>query len=371
MTNKMKIQNIKVIPTEYLQPFLADSSKAWQSFGDAAQYSDAPFFENVAKIREAIHDIRNPFNHETYEFDPEFVCNDNFTRYAHIDLGFNRDACGIAMVHMPEFVEVEVAKFDEQQKIFTIRETLPIYKYDFYIRLKAPRNGEIEFSDVREILYEVSQRGFPISLVTYDGFQSIDSIQILRNKGYIVSRLSIDRTATFPRINLEKKDNIESISTNTAYLAAWEAYKFALNTNRIILPKDLIVTDTLIDNYGTIEGNVDDFGNKIQTPVEVTQIEKEMLEAIHQKDKGKEKVIEPPKGSLDVLEACVGALFNASNHAGFEEIEETNKEKMKRLALTKDTSIFGEKFHKKDNTNDLSEPDEDFDDESGWESETF
>ena len=53
-------------------------------------------------------------------------------------------------------------------------------------------------------------------------------------------------------------------------------------------------------------------GKKLDEVKTRTLIEKEMSEAIYNKKDN--KVHEPPKGSIDLLEAAVGAVFNASNN---------------------------------------------------------
>lgn len=330
MSKQRRIINI---PLEYLDPFQADASKAWQSFGNFAQHSDAPYFENVAAISESIKSYPNPFIDNSYTFESWWQCEDDFYRFMHIDLAQTGDACGVSMWHIPFWVDIKVTKWDEAARAYTIREKRPVYKCDFLARIEAPANGEIIFSDVRELVYETSERGFPLLLITYDGFQSVDSLQILRSRGFIVDRLSIDRTSTFPRINVKKPNKVERISTGGGQgstLAAWSTYKEALNQGRILLPTYKPVTDTIIESYGEEIKNVDDFGHTLEETKVITWIEREMMEAML--DETGKKVIEPPKGSIDLLESCAGSVFNASNNVFAEEIDETPQEKRRRLA---------------------------------------
>ena len=91
--------------------------------------------------------------------------------FIHVDLSHKRDATGIAMVHA------------EEDTIIT----------DLMLRIKAPPGGEIFFSQIRELIFEIRNRGFEIYCVTFDGWQSIDSIQILKDKGFRCEVLSVDK----------------------------------------------------------------------------------------------------------------------------------------------------------------------------------
>lgn len=91
--------------------------------------------------------------------------------YIHIDLSHLRDATGFAMAH------------SEGTNIIV----------DLMLRIKAPVGGEIYFSQIREKIYDLDKRGFKIDGITFDGWQSIDSIQQLRERGFECGVLSVDK----------------------------------------------------------------------------------------------------------------------------------------------------------------------------------
>jgi len=106
--------------------------------------------------------------------------------YLHVDLSLKRDATGIAMGH------------DEGNKIII----------DFILRIKPPVGGEIKFSDIRNIILELKSRGFYLAEVTYDGWQSLDSIQILQDNGINCSILSVDKdTAAYDTLKEKIYEN--------------------------------------------------------------------------------------------------------------------------------------------------------------------
>ena len=60
-------------------------------------------------------------------------------------------------------------------------------------RIVAPARGEVDLAQVRELILAMRGRGFPIAQVSYDGWQSADSQQILRRHGLRVETVSVDR----------------------------------------------------------------------------------------------------------------------------------------------------------------------------------
>jgi hypothetical protein len=150
---------------------------------------------------------------------------------AHIDLAKSRDACGVAIGH---------------------REGNEIV-FDFLWRIVPTPGQEIRFAAVREAILALRARGFRFFKVTYDGFQSVDSIQLLTAKGIECEQLSVDRD-----------------------LAAHDTLHEAINEGRC--------------RFG---------------PSKTIKRELKTLELI----KGA-KVDHPPKGSKDVADAAAGVAYN-------------------------------------------------------------
>ena len=124
-------------------------------------------------------------------------------RYVHIDLAVSGDACGFAMGYSPGWVWRKRAEpvtapwlrrqVDEQGPEKPALEEMLEIVIEFQLRIVAPRNGEIIFGQVRELVYQLRDLGFYIAKVTYDQFQSVDSRQILGSKGFDAEVLSVDR----------------------------------------------------------------------------------------------------------------------------------------------------------------------------------
>ncbi len=73
-------------------------------------------------------------------------------------------------------------------------ETLPVIQIDFSLEVRPPKGGEIIFSKIRELLYKIRELGMNLKWITFDGYQSADSLQILRQKGFTTGQCSMDKT---------------------------------------------------------------------------------------------------------------------------------------------------------------------------------
>ena len=92
--------------------------------------------------------------------------------FLHVDLALNKDAAGVAMV--------------TRYKNLVIAPLLA--------RIQGSQKKEVQFDQIREMIYTLKRKGFNIRKISFDGWQSIDSIQQLKKKGFDVEVLSIDRT---------------------------------------------------------------------------------------------------------------------------------------------------------------------------------
>jgi hypothetical protein len=63
---------------------------------------------------------------------------------------------------------------------------------DFMLRVRAPAGGEVDLSKIRAFILFL-KRIFPLAKVTFDQFQSSDSIQILKKRNIDAGHQSVDR----------------------------------------------------------------------------------------------------------------------------------------------------------------------------------
>jgi len=281
------------VPMDLYNDFLLNSSKAMRDFASIPTEAISQFYGDIgSKISDVFTSAQNnlldstEFKLRNFKRDEE---EDTFRRYMHIDIGLKKDAVGISMCHVPKYVELE--RFDEESKKYTMLR-FPYIKFDFAGRVLAPRNGEIELSRLRDIIEMLRDvYGYDIALITFDRYQSADSLQILRNLGFTVGHLSIDRTANVLKVNYDKKDFIEKITTDKNYATPHEMFKVAIGDGRVEIPRVFPGTE------------------------KVSELDREWSEEREIKsqeyDSVSNKVTKSFHGTDDWIQSVVGALCNA------------------------------------------------------------
>ncbi|MFO7948124.1 MAG: hypothetical protein R6V19_15065 [Armatimonadota bacterium] len=164
------------IPVEYRDEFRRNPQKAMRDLAAIPQGAYHALFVDMEPLRRACNDRRrHPVIDEHLKLKDDFEAPDPRPRYIHIDLGLRHDACGIAMA---------VADVRDEKAAVTV---------ELMTRYCPPPGEEVDLSKVREFVLRLQARGFMIGGVSYDGFQSADSQQILRRHGLAVSTVSVDR----------------------------------------------------------------------------------------------------------------------------------------------------------------------------------
>lgn len=114
--------------------------------------------------------------------------------FAHIDLGLSKDRAGICVCHRAGFTVRDIDQVDENGREWLQHVTLPKVKVDFWFSMEALPSGEIDFSSIRDFINLLNERrNCHFGKVTFDGWQSIDSIQQLKKRGIDADTLSVDR----------------------------------------------------------------------------------------------------------------------------------------------------------------------------------
>lgn len=113
----------------------------------------------------------------------------------HCDLALNGDRAGFALAHVVSWDKFAVRGSDGQIESWDER---PVVKVDTAVALEADLEAdpprEIQLRFYRQLVFELQQRGFSIMAASMDGWQSIDSRQILEVGGIEAPLLSMDRT---------------------------------------------------------------------------------------------------------------------------------------------------------------------------------
>lgn len=118
------------------------------------------------------------------------IVNPHIKRFCHIDLAKTGDAAGFCVGHPNG--ERQVTRRNEEDVLCT--EVMPIIWIDIMLRIVSPQGGEINFGNIRSLIYELQAMGYLFEKVTLDSYQSSDTIQILNGRGIEAEELSIDKT---------------------------------------------------------------------------------------------------------------------------------------------------------------------------------
>lgn len=167
------LRDIAGIATGALHPFILDKDAISACFGLCPSILTSPmtdFADHPVGIKtKLLRQLHRP-------------------RFIHMDLALTGDSAGVACGFVDNFKKIERGDHTE---------IMPIITFDFVLQVKPPKNGEILFYKIRELVYKLANNGLPIRWVSLDTFQSFDMIQQLRQNGYQSEVRSVD-TETAP-----------------------------------------------------------------------------------------------------------------------------------------------------------------------------
>lgn len=194
------------VPVEHRQAFDQNIDKALQDIAGISTSVVTKVF-SIGKIQKCISDkYKNPFRTEivslgindTYQlkdfFDeneiPEFI--KGAPAFIHLDASVSGDRTGLSGVAVVGTREVTTYGADVGSEERTDE---LVCQQVFSVGIQAPADSEISFEKTRQFIYYLKDEvGLNIKLVSTDGFQSVDTRQILKTKGYEAEYTSLDRT---------------------------------------------------------------------------------------------------------------------------------------------------------------------------------
>ncbi len=187
---------VLTVPMEFKNQFEADIYNAIRDVGGVSTLATHPFMPNVEAVDKMFGRVRSVLSTEWCDFDGYGlkVFKGRFKkleqkRWAHVDLAINRDSAGITCGYVSGFKEIP--------RGYDVVELLPVVTLDFVLEVRPPPGQDIVFSKIRTLFYKLSELGMPLTWITFDSFQSTDSLQILAQHGYITGIRSVD-TSPFP-----------------------------------------------------------------------------------------------------------------------------------------------------------------------------
>ena len=198
---------VVAIPVEYLPEFQKDLYGALRDIVGMASTSIAPFFRQRYKITECVLRGQEAGLASFLEQDNvvlgregmprvklgHYCQNPSKPRYVHIDLSATQDRCAVSMLRYDGLIEVARLANDEQT---ATSEWLPTAAVEMACSIEPDSGHEIDIAEVRAWVKQLKDvYGYPIKVVSYDGFASLESRQQWRKQGMKTALISVDRTA--------------------------------------------------------------------------------------------------------------------------------------------------------------------------------
>ena len=176
--------------------------------------------------------------------------------YIHYDMSISGDKTGLAgtwIIGMKPPVDGQ----PQSKELF--------YRVPFVVSIKAPKGHQVSFEKNRQFIYWLKEQGFNVKGISTDTFQSYDTGQALKAKGYNYDIISVDR--------------VDSSHVCQPY----QNLKNTIYEERVELPENALLTEEFLGLKRDSNGKIDHDPSGIN--------------------------------SKDSADAVCGSLFNASQHA--------------------------------------------------------
>lgn len=206
------------VPEDYRRDFENDLEGAIRDVAGVATVAVRPYIQRREKIKEAVDPtLSHPFTTEALDLSKggnfiwdrmvtlrrerapgrvEFermrpIMNPGAQRHIHIDIGIRKDALGFCMAHVSGWKDV-IRRTDDNREFV---EKAPMYTVDLMLRVTPPLGGEVILSEVRHLVYDIVEHGYTVTSISFDSWQSIDSIQMFAARGLNAQTVSVDTEA--------------------------------------------------------------------------------------------------------------------------------------------------------------------------------
>lgn len=193
---------VELVPIEYLQDFQRKPYDAMRDVLGLSSNAISPFIKTRYKVYECVEYGRE-IQLESFllkdhvilgedgmpQVQQNHYCvNPSRPRYVHIDLSQTGDRCGIAMIRFDGMININ--------RTGEMTELLPLGVVEMACSIEPDANNEIDIAEVRSFVRRLKRDyGYPIKGVSYDGFDSRESIQQWRKDRMPAKVLSMDRTS--------------------------------------------------------------------------------------------------------------------------------------------------------------------------------
>jgi hypothetical protein len=188
------------VPIEYQKQFERDMIGSLRDIAGVSTMARYPFIQDADAITRCLSIEKGCLSKSEHDFAegsaleifPKMFKNTQHPRWVHIDLSVSGDSAGVACGYVHGFDLRTVGGVRPDPTKAVNPEFMPKIELDFALRVMPPKGGEIKFYRIRDLLYALRKSGLPIRWVSFDSYQSVDSVQLLRQGGFSTGYISVD-----------------------------------------------------------------------------------------------------------------------------------------------------------------------------------
>ena len=176
----------EINPTRKIEDFTIDFYKdpvdALSRFACMPPEATDAFFKSREKVETAFN-LPNMAVNENGRFAEWFVPDDDKQYFVHVDLAQKHDHCAVSLAHVEDWVSVKIGG--------QMTQAAPRVVVDA-VRWWTPTSTKsVDFTEVKDYIISLRERGFRLKLVTFDRWNSHDMMQQLKAHGINTEILSV------------------------------------------------------------------------------------------------------------------------------------------------------------------------------------
>jgi phage terminase large subunit-like protein len=181
----MRRPSWEVNPTKniemYKKAFLTNPGNAYGKFACMpSDQSEHSFIKDKQAIEEAFR-AQNGVDSDGH-YAPNFHPKDGTEYYIHVDLSKVHDRCAVAMAHVDKWVTMNEGYLKENE---------PVVRVDAVRWWKPSKMEPMDYKKVTDYILDLKRKGFNIKLVTFDRWQSNDTMNFLEKHHIKTEMLSV------------------------------------------------------------------------------------------------------------------------------------------------------------------------------------
>jgi hypothetical protein len=188
------------IPLDFIGEFRKDIINGLREIAGISTLARHPYFLETAKVFKSMGRHHSIFGEPEVDFVSSKLTlrsaaffKPELPRFVHVDLAISGDSAGLCVGTVKGFRSMKSLGMSDND-----HEMMPEFHIDGVLRVRPPRNAEIQFWKIREVIVALRTLGMNMRWVTFDSFQSVDSQQLLRQQGFITGLQSMDVTPCLP-----------------------------------------------------------------------------------------------------------------------------------------------------------------------------